>query len=137
MVSAAGHYKETKAGAIGEVTINLVLSLALVKLLGLVGVAFGTLVSMSFRTIYTVWYLSKHILHRSIWKFLSKLGCNLLVSGILITQLPRWLDITATNIPGLLVYAVKVSVIVFSVLLAVNALLSVRIIKEEMQKKHL
>lgn len=127
VVSAAGHYKKTKAGAIGEVTINLVLSLALVKPLGLVGVAFGTLVSMSFRTIYTVWYLSKHILHRSIWKFLSKLGCNLLVSGILITQLPRWLDITATNIPSLFLSAIKVSALVFTAFLAVNALLSIMV----------
>ena len=58
VVSAAGHYKETKAGAIGEVVINLTLSLLLVKPLGLVGVALGTLVAMSFRTIHTVWYLS-------------------------------------------------------------------------------
>ena len=127
VVSAAGHYKETKMGAIGEVTINLVLSLALVKPLGLVGVAFGTLVSMSFRTIYTVWYLSKHILHRPVWKFMLKLVCNLLVSGILIAGIPGWFAIAASDIPGLLVSAVKVSAIVFPAFLAVNALLSIMV----------
>jgi O-antigen/teichoic acid export membrane protein len=134
VVSAAGHYKETKSGAIGEVAINLALSLALVKPLGLVGVALGTFAAMSFRTIHTVWYLSKHILHRPVWKFLLKLACNLLVSGILMTWIPVWLDVTAFDIPGLLVSAVKVSLIVFPAFLAVNALLSIRIIKEKFQK---
>jgi Na+-driven multidrug efflux pump len=137
VVSAAGHYKETKAGAIGEVVINLALSLALVKPLGLVGVALGTFASMSFRTIYTVLYLSKHILHRPAWKFMLKLVCNLLVSGILVVQIPAWFDIGASDISGLFVSAVKVSAIVFPVFLAVNALLSVRVIKEEIQKKNI
>ena len=134
VVSAAGHYKETRAGAIGEVTINLALSLVLVKPLGLVGVALGTFAAMSFRTIHTVWYLSRHILHRPVWKFLLKLVCNLFVSGIMITRISSWLDIAASDIPGFFVSAVKVSAIVFPVFLAVNALLSVRIIKEETQK---
>ena len=137
IVSAAGHYKETNAGAVGEVAINLVLSLALVKPLGLVGVALGTVVAMSFRTLHTVWYLSRNILHRPVWRFLLKLTCNLLVSVILIIWIPVWLDITASDIPGLLVSAVKVSVIVFSVFLVVNALLSIRVIKEEIQRKKL
>lgn len=133
VVSAAGHYKQTKAGAIGEAVINLVLSLALVKPLGLIGVALGTLAAMIFRTIHTVWYLSKHILHRPVWRFLLKQVCNLLVSGIMIARIPVWFDIAASDIPGLLVSAVKVSAIVFPVLLAVNVLLSVRIIKEEIK----
>lgn len=133
VVSAAGHYKETKAGAIGEVVINLALSLVLVKPLGLVGVALGTFAAMTFRTIYTVWYLSKHILHRPVWKFLLKLMCNLLVSGALIIWVPVWVDITATDISELFVVAVKVSVIVFLALLATNAILSVQIIKDKVQ----
>jgi O-antigen/teichoic acid export membrane protein len=134
VVSAAGHYRETKAGAIGEVAINLVLSLLLVKPLGLVGVALGTFAAMSFRTIYTVWYLSKNILHRPVWKFVLKTACNLLVSCILINRIPVWLDIGAADIPGLLVCAVKVSFLVFPAFLAANALLSIGIIKEKFQK---
>lgn len=135
VVSAAGHYKETKAGAIGEVAINLTLSLALVKPLGLVGVALGTVAAMSFRTVYTVWYLSNNLLHRPLWKFMLKLACNLGVSGILILCVPAWVDIPATDLFTLFVSAVKVSVIVFPAFLAVNALLSIRIIQEEIQRK--
>lgn len=135
VVSAAGHYRETKAGAIGEVAINLTLSLVLVKPLGLAGVALGTCVAMAFRTVHTVWYLSKHILQRPMWRFFSKLLCNLLASGILIIWVPIWVDVAAADIPGLFICAIKVSVIVFPVFLATNALLSIRIIKEELQKK--
>lgn len=136
VVSAAGHYKETRAGAIGEVTINLALSLVLVKPLGLVGVALGTFVAMSFRTIHTVWYLSKHILHRPASRFFIKLVCNLIVSFILAYQIPVWFEIVASDIWDLLICAVMVSAIVFPVFLAVNGLLSIRIIKEEIQKKN-
>lgn len=135
VVSAAGHYKETKPGAVGEMVLNLTISLALVKPLGLVGVALGTFVAMTFRTIYTVWYLSKNILHRSVWKFFLKLLCNLLVGAILITQVPVWISIASTDIPGLLMSAIKVSAIVFPVFLVVNTLLSIPAIKEEIQKK--
>jgi hypothetical protein len=66
-----------------------------------------------------------------------KLVCNLLVSGILVVQIPAWFDIGASDISGLFVSAVKVSAIVFPAFLAVNALLSVRVIKEEIQKKNI
>ena len=130
VVSAAGQYKETKAGAIGEVVLNLALSLVLVKPLGLVGVALGTFVAMSFRTVYTVWYLSKNILHRPVWRFLVKLVCNLLVSVLLISRVPAWVEVAATDILGLFLSAIKVSAIVFPVFAGLNALLSIRIIRD-------
>ena len=130
IVSAAGHYKETNAGAIGEVVINLTLSLLLVKPLGLIGVALGTLVAMSFRTLHTVWYLSKRILHRPIWKFMLKLVCNILVSGILIIRMPVWLDIAATDMLGLFLCAIKVSAIVFPVFIFINMALSIKIFRK-------
>ena len=129
VVSAAGHYKETKVGAVGEMVLNLGLSLALVKPLGLIGVALGTCVAMTFRTVYTVWYLSKHILHRPMRRFLLKLLYNLMVGAILIHQIPLCVAINASNIWELLFCAVKVSAIVFPVFLVVNILLSLNVIK--------
>ena len=134
VVSAAGHYKETKVGAVMEMALNLGLSLVLVKPLGLIGVALGTFLSMSYRTIYTVWYLSKHLLHRPIWRFMSRLVCNLMVSALLICWIPRCLNVTAPDIPGLLICAVKVSVIVFPIFVVVNALLSFRTLKEAIEQ---
>ena len=134
VVSAAGHYKETKLGAIGEVAINLGLSLVLVIPFGLIGVALGTLVAMSFRTVYTVWYLSKQVLHRPVWGFFWKLACNLLVSGILINRIPLWVEIAAADIPGLLLCAIKVSAIVFPIFAGINAVLTPNVFRSMRNK---
>jgi len=73
MVLAAGHYKQTQWSAIIEATINVVVSVALVFRFGLVGVAFGTVAAMIYRTIYLVCYLKKNILYRKIRHFLKHL----------------------------------------------------------------
>lgn len=65
VVQAAGHYKQTKKGAMTEVIINIVLSVALVFKFGLIGVAIGTLAATIFRTVQYSTYMSKHIVPRS------------------------------------------------------------------------
>lgn len=134
VVSAAGHYKETKAGAIGEVGINLILSLALVKPLGLVGVALGTFVAMSFRTVYTVLYLSKHILHRPAYKFFLKLACNLAASVALTGMVQGWFDLNVSSIMELFLCAVKISVIIFPAFIVMNIVLSLDTFKKDIEK---
>ena len=55
-VYAAGHFKQTRNGAVMEAVMNIVISVILVFNFGLIGVAIGTLISMLFRTIQYVWY---------------------------------------------------------------------------------
>ncbi len=62
VVQAALHFKETQKSAIIEPIINLVISIILVKELGIVGVAIGTFISISYRTIYLAHYLSSNII---------------------------------------------------------------------------
>jgi len=62
VVQAALHFKETQKSAIIEPIINLLISIILVIKLGLVGVAIGTFISISYRTIYLANYLSKNII---------------------------------------------------------------------------
>jgi peptidoglycan biosynthesis protein MviN/MurJ (putative lipid II flippase) len=100
------------------------MSLLLVKPLGLVGVALGTVAGMTFRTFHTVWYLSKHILYRPIYIFLLKLICNLGLGCILIYGIPHIFDLTASTIPELFVCAIMVSAVVFPVFFILNVLIS-------------
>lgn len=65
IVQAAGHYKQTKTGAIIEPIINILISIIFVFKFGLVGVAVGTLVATVFRTIQYSLYISKHLIKRS------------------------------------------------------------------------
>lgn len=82
LVYSAGLFKETNIGAILEAVINIVLSIALVYLFGLVGVAIGTLVAALFRLLYFYFFLQKNILR------LSKFdGVDKIVSMILFLTL--------------------------------------------------
>lgn len=62
---ANGRYKEVSPGAYIETGMNLVISLSLISALGIIGVGIGTIVSMTFRLVYQVWYLKKHLIKLS------------------------------------------------------------------------
>lgn len=78
----AGKYKETQKGAIAECVLNLLISIILVRKFGLVGVAIGTAVAMSCRYIFDIAYLSRHLIHRTIKKFLRMLISSVLAGAI-------------------------------------------------------
>ena len=65
VIQASGHFKQTRNGAIVEAVINVVVSVVCVIIFGLTGVAIGTLVSASFRTLQLSHYASSNILHRN------------------------------------------------------------------------
>ncbi len=75
---AAGHFKQTKNGAIFEAALNVLLSIILVIPFGLNGVALATLIAMSVRTFEFIAYLYKNILHENVIKFFPKLIVNVL-----------------------------------------------------------
>lgn len=73
VVLAAGHFKQTKKGAYLEAAINVIVSIVLVNIIGIEGVAIGTLVAMLYRTIQYAFYLSKNVIQRSSFCFIKKL----------------------------------------------------------------
>ena len=75
-VLAAGQYKQTQWSAIIEAAINIIVSVVLVFRFGLIGVAVGTLVAMTYRTCYFVHYLSKNILYRKPQYFLKHIAVD-------------------------------------------------------------
>lgn len=71
VVCAAGHYKQTRNGAIAEAVINLIISIVLTKFFGIIGVAIGTLIANLFRTLQFAVYLDGNILKRPFSKLLK------------------------------------------------------------------
>lgn len=70
-VNTAGHFKEVKMYAVVEAVINLVLSVLLVKPLGIYGVLIGTIAGAAYRTPLIVAHANKHIIKRrqfTYWK---------------------------------------------------------------------
>lgn len=72
LVQATGSYEETKWGAMIEAIINIVISIVLVKLIGINGVIIGTLIANTFRTIQYAIFISDHILKRSIMDVIKR-----------------------------------------------------------------
>ena len=84
MISAAGHFKQTRFGSYGEAGINIVISVLLVWKYGLIGVAIGTIAAVGFRMIYCVWYLKGNILHRPVGVFIKRSILNICITIIII-----------------------------------------------------
>ena len=72
MILAAGHYKQTQSNYI----IAMILNIATVKLWGLIGVAIGTLIAMSYQTVWMAWYDSKNIINWPFKTFLKQCGVD-------------------------------------------------------------
>lgn len=69
---SANKFKEIKKHAYIEAILNIILSLMLVKKLGLLGIAIGTVIAMAYRTIFQVYYLKNNIINRSMKHFFKK-----------------------------------------------------------------
>ena len=120
---AAGHFRQTKAFAFGEALINILISLVLVRIIGLVGVAIGTLTAMLFRTIVHIVYLKNHILYRPKWKTLRTV-LIFFVCGVLMFVLNRILFVqAAADYLDWFVLAIKASSVSLIILLIVSTTL--------------
>lgn len=62
MINAAGHFKETQWRAVLEATINLTVSLVLIKPFGMYGILFGTICSFAYRTTDIIYYSHRYVL---------------------------------------------------------------------------
>lgn len=81
---AAGHIHNTEWIAVTEAAINVVLSCAMVSKLGIIGVAIGTAVAMTFKTVANIWYMRKNVYDMSLGFIVSSFAINIGVGGALI-----------------------------------------------------
>lgn len=91
LVYATGSYEQTKKGAAIEATMNIVLSLILVQVMGIAGVIVGTLLANVFRTTQFSIYVSKNILKRSMLEVVARviwvvINSTLVVGSSLLVQ---------------------------------------------------
>lgn len=77
LILAAGKFKETNFGSIMEAVLNIGISIVFIWKFGLIGVAVGTLIAITYRMIYFIVFLKKGLIHLSF----SKYG-RYIVSGI-------------------------------------------------------
>lgn len=73
---AAGHFKETQGAAFLEATINLGISLLLVRQMGINGVLIGTICAYLYRSTYQIIYCNNHFLNNTILRTLKRVVIN-------------------------------------------------------------
>ena len=76
LILASGHYKQTQSNYIVAMILNIVISIATVKIWGLVGVSIGTLVAMAYQTGWMARYDSKNIICWPFKNFLKQCGVD-------------------------------------------------------------
>ena len=119
MIKAAGRYKETQSNYFISALINIVVSIIGVKLLGLVGVAVGTLVSMLFQTIWMAHYNSKELIKGSFLSFVKQMIINA-VSVLLCVLVTRGIGLNSYTYPDWILMAVKVALINLALFALIN-----------------
>ncbi|MEH6938353.1 polysaccharide transport protein [Bacillus sp. JJ664] len=76
ILSAAGHYKETKWRAITEGLILILTTILFVHFYGMVGVVLGGIISLAYRSIDIIAYTHKEILRVSVKHTVRKISLN-------------------------------------------------------------
>lgn len=109
---SANKFKEIKTHAYIESILNITISLILVHILGLIGVAIGTIIAMGYRTFYHVVYLKKHILMRKISFFINKFITFSISSIIGIIICTTFLSIKKISIISFISHGIIYSLIV-------------------------
>lgn len=120
IIISAGHYRQTRNGAFIEATINIVVSLVLIKPFGIVGVAIGTLFAMMFRTVDYVVYLKQNILYAKIGDFLKRMIISSVTVAIIILLTRNIMFINMGTYSKWLGQALYVTLIAVIVTLGVN-----------------
>ncbi len=85
MVLAAGHYKQTQRNYIVAAILNIVVSILTVKIWGLIGVAIGTLVAMTYQTIWLAIYDSRHFIYWPLKKVIRQFLVDIISSFLIIS----------------------------------------------------
>ncbi len=132
---SAGKFKETRRGAWTEAILNIVISTILVIKFGIVGVAIGTLVAMTIRTIEFINYTSKNILQRKQYHAYIKLTI-MMIQMLIIFNIIKFIvnELIFNSYIIWIKYAVISTIIAIVIVLGCNLVIYKRFFKSLMKK---
>jgi len=110
VIKAAGHFRQTKNGAYITAAINTFVSMLLVYWYGMIGIAIGTFLAMTFHTVYLAFYLKSNILNRSTKKFFLLLLKDVVVMFVTI-WISNCLQIRCSNYLTWVIWAIAITVL--------------------------
>ena len=120
MIMAAGHIKQTQWISIMEAVLNIVLSLGLVHVLGITGVAIGTLVAFAFNSVANIIYMRKNIYAMSLRFIMMSYVVNIFTGIIAVAMFWVFFRYTFSTYIEFFAYAFLVFIVVSFMICAAN-----------------
>ena len=96
LISVNGHFKETQVSAFIEAALNIALSVVLVNVMGITGVAVGTAIAMLYRMLYCIVYTKKHLLEIPM-KDIAKPALLAIATVLSVAAVMRFVDLHVVN----------------------------------------
>lgn len=121
MILAAGHYKQTQRNYIVAAILNIVVSVLTVKIWGLIGVAIGTLVAMTYQTIWLAIYDSRHFINWPLKKVIKQFLVDI-ISSFLIISFGNHIVLKDITYFNWFFMAIKVAIVALFVAFCLNSL---------------
>ena len=118
----ANKFKTIRKHAFIEAGLNIVVSILLVNKLGLIGIAIGTLVGMSYRTIYHVFLTKKQLIHRPVRHFFMKMIVFGITSALCCVICSFVMPIQELTLQEWMIKAVEYAAVLLVMLLIVSIL---------------
>ena len=118
LILSAGHYKQVQSCHIITAAINLVSSIILVQFWGLVGVAVGTLLSMTYQAVWMAWYNSRNILKWPFKNFIKQIVLDIIASVVIYFS-TSWIQLGSISYFSLFLLALQVLVIAALITVAI------------------
>ncbi len=119
MILAAGHFKQTQGFYIATSLINIVISVILVNVYGLIGVAIGTLFAMIFQTVWTVWYNSFYLIKRPVKIFIKQI-CIDIISVLISSFIAGFYSLSSISYIDWFILALQTGFSLLLVILIIN-----------------
>ena len=119
---SANKFKEITVPAYIEALLNIVISVALVRKFGLIGVTVGTIVGMAYRMVFHVYYTSKIVPDRVQSIFYKKLLVFIISVCVGSFICYEWIPIRNVTVMSWIFHAVIYCAIIGSIILAVSIL---------------
>lgn len=119
---SANKFKEITVPAYIEAMLNIMISVALVKWIGLIGVTIGTIVGMTYRMVFHVYYTSKIVPGRAQCIFYRKLFLFAAGAGGGFVFCYKLLPLQTVTVESWIVHAIFYCVVMGAILLAISIL---------------
>lgn len=117
-VKVFGKYKETQMCAIVEMVTNIIVSIVLLNLIGINGVAVGTVIAVFFKVIYLIFYLPRLFSYSKL-RTLKYFTLDLVIIGVFFL-LSHIIPVSCTGYAQWFMYALATALVFGAILVCVN-----------------